>query len=49
MCRHDGLPMSAATVLRLLGEEGLLLEASYQPRVFMAILRFACRDREKCS
>jgi hypothetical protein len=30
MCRHDGLPVSAATVLRLLREEGLLLEASYQ-------------------
>ncbi len=30
MCRHDGLAVSAATVLRLLREEGLLLEASYQ-------------------
>ena len=30
MCRHDGLPVSAASVLRLLREEGLLLEASYQ-------------------
>jgi putative transposase len=30
MCRHDGLPVSAATVLRLLREEGLLLEASYR-------------------
>src|SRR3954447_9756490 len=30
MCRHDGLPVSAATVLRLLRDEGLLLEASYQ-------------------
>jgi hypothetical protein len=30
MCRHDGLPVSAATVLRLLREEGPLLEASYQ-------------------
>jgi hypothetical protein len=29
MCR-DGLPVSAATVLRLLREEGLLLQASYQ-------------------
>ncbi len=29
-CRHDGLPVSAATVLRLLREEGLLLEANYQ-------------------
>ncbi len=25
MCRHDGLPVSAASVLRLLREEGLLL------------------------
>ena len=30
MCRHDGLPVSAATVPRLLREEGLLLEANYQ-------------------
>jgi transposase InsO family protein len=30
MCRHDGLPVSAATVLRLLRAEGLLLEATYQ-------------------
>jgi putative transposase len=30
MCRHDGLLVSAASVLRLLREEGLLLEASYQ-------------------
>ena len=30
MCRYDGLPVSAATVLRLLREEGLLLEANYQ-------------------
>ena len=30
MCRHDGLPVSATTVLRLLREEGLLLEANYQ-------------------
>jgi len=30
MCRHDGLPVSAATVMRLLREEGLLLEANYQ-------------------
>ena len=30
MCRQDGLPVSAASVLRLLREEGLLLEASYQ-------------------
>jgi hypothetical protein len=30
MCRHDGLPVSAATVLRLLREDGLLLEADYQ-------------------
>ena len=30
MCRHDGLPVSTATVLRLLREEGLLLEANYQ-------------------
>jgi transposase InsO family protein len=27
---HDGLPVSAASVLRLLREEGLLLEATYQ-------------------
>jgi hypothetical protein len=25
MCRYDGLPVSAATVLRTLREEGLLL------------------------
>jgi hypothetical protein len=30
MCCHDGLPVSAATVLRLLRAEGLLLEANYQ-------------------
>ena len=30
VCRHDGLAVSAASVLRLLREEGLLLEASYQ-------------------
>jgi putative transposase len=30
MCRHDGLLVSAASVLRLLREEGLLLEANYQ-------------------
>src|SRR4051794_35916909 len=30
MCRHDGLPVSAATVLRLLRGDGLLLEANYQ-------------------
>jgi transposase InsO family protein len=30
MCRHDGLPVSAASVLRLLREDGLLLEANYQ-------------------
>jgi transposase InsO family protein len=30
MCRHDGLVVSAASVLRLLRQEGLLLEASYQ-------------------
>jgi transposase InsO family protein len=30
MCRHDGLPVSAASVLRLLREEGLLLEANYR-------------------
>jgi hypothetical protein len=28
MCRHGGPPVSAATVLRLLREEGLLLEAN---------------------
>ncbi|HLK95180.1 MAG TPA: IS3 family transposase, partial [Nocardioidaceae bacterium] len=30
MCRHDGLRVSQATVLRLLRDEGLLLEATYQ-------------------
>jgi putative transposase len=30
MCRHDGLPVSGAPVLRLLREEGLLLETNYQ-------------------
>jgi putative transposase len=30
MCRYDGVTVSAATVLRLLREEGLLLEANYQ-------------------
>src|SRR3954454_1211926 len=30
MCRHDGHRVSQATVLRLLGDEGLLLEANYQ-------------------
>jgi len=30
MCRHDGLSVSAASVLRLLREDGLLLEANYQ-------------------
>lgn len=30
MCRHDGHRVSQATVLRLLRDEGLLLEASYQ-------------------
>ncbi len=30
MCRHDGHHMSQATVLRLLRDEGLLLEANYQ-------------------
>ena len=30
MCRHDGLTASTASVLRLLREEGLLLEANYQ-------------------
>ncbi|SDZ20232.1 hypothetical protein SAMN05660209_05011 [Geodermatophilus africanus] len=30
MCRHDGHRVSSATVLPLLREEGLLLEASYQ-------------------
>src|SRR3712207_2509515 len=30
MCRHDGHRVSQATVLRLLREEGLLLEATYQ-------------------
>jgi len=30
MCRHDGLPVSAATVLRLLRQERLLPEANYQ-------------------
>jgi hypothetical protein len=30
VCRHDGLPVSAASVLRLLREEGLPLEANYQ-------------------
>ena len=30
MCRHDGHRISQATVLRLLRDEGLLLEANYQ-------------------
>lgn len=30
MCRHDGLCVSQASVLRLLRDEGLLLEANYQ-------------------
>jgi transposase InsO family protein len=30
MCRHDGLRVSQASVLRLLRDEGLLLEANYQ-------------------
>ncbi|MCO1657028.1 IS3 family transposase [Pseudonocardia humida] len=30
MCRHDGLVVSLASVLRLLRDEGLLLEAAYQ-------------------
>jgi transposase InsO family protein len=30
MCRHDGLVVSQATVLRLLRDEGLLIEANYQ-------------------
>jgi putative transposase len=30
MCRHDGHRVSQATVLRLLRDEGLLLEAFYQ-------------------
>ena len=30
MCRHDGHRVSQASVLRLLRDEGLLLEASYQ-------------------
>ena len=30
MCRHDGHRVSQATVLRLLRDEGLLLQASYQ-------------------
>ena len=30
MCRHDGLPVSQASVLRLLRDERLLLEANYQ-------------------
>ncbi|MFJ8604493.1 integrase core domain-containing protein [Streptomyces shenzhenensis] len=30
MCRHDGHRVSQATVLRLLRDEGLLLEASYR-------------------
>ncbi|WP_424556306.1 IS3 family transposase [Streptacidiphilus pinicola] len=30
MCRHDGHRVSQATVLRLLRDEGLLLEANYQ-------------------
>jgi transposase InsO family protein len=30
MCRHDGHRLSQASVLRLLRDEGLLLEASYQ-------------------
>jgi putative transposase len=30
MCRHDGLAVSQASVLRLLRDEGLLLEANYQ-------------------
>lgn len=30
MCRHDGLRVSQASVLRLLRDEGLLLEATYQ-------------------
>ena len=29
-CRHDGLVVSAASVLRLLRAEGLLLEANHQ-------------------
>ncbi len=30
MCRHDGVAVSQASVLRLLRDEGLLLEANYQ-------------------
>lgn len=30
MCRHDGHVVSQATVLRLLRDEGLILEANYQ-------------------
>src|SRR5687767_3460104 len=30
MCRHDGHRVSPATVLRLLRDEGLLLEVTYQ-------------------
>jgi putative transposase len=30
ICRHDGLPVSVATALRLLREDGLLLQANYQ-------------------
>ena len=30
MCRHDGHRVSSATVLRLLRDEGLLLEVTYQ-------------------
>ena len=30
MCRHDGLVVSQASVLRLLRDEGLILEAAYQ-------------------
>src|SRR3712207_9508527 len=30
MCRHDGHRVSQASVLRLLRDEGLLLEATYQ-------------------
>ena len=30
MCRHDGHRVSQATVLRLLRDEGLILEAAYQ-------------------
>lgn len=33
MCRHYGPPVSQASVLRLLRDEGLLVEANYQANV----------------